>query len=136
MSEDPGYELVRRVALLSAATAVVGGLGAWWRGGPSPAWGYVGGVVLGVVSLTGVALMVYGAILPPGERRRERKGAAIPVSAQLLKYAVLIAGLYLLVAHYKLNECAIFFGLLTPVALATALTLRLISGKRFTHTGQ
>jgi Ca2+/Na+ antiporter len=124
MSEDPGKELVGRAAALSGGLALVVGLVAWWRGAPLVAWGYVGGTALGVLSLAGIALVVSSVILSPQRVRRGRKGAAIPVTAQILKFLVLVAGLYLLVAHYRFNEWAIFFGLLTPMALALALALR------------
>ena len=125
MTEESGYELVTRAAYASVALALVVPLVAWWRGASSVAWGYAGGVVLGLVSLTGLALMAYHAIAPAGREGRPRRGAAIPLAAQLLKYAVLIGGLYLLVAHCRLNGWAIFFGLLTPLVLATAFALRL-----------
>ncbi len=136
MTEELGYELVRRTACFSAAFSLLVAPVAWWRGAPSVAWGYTGGVALGLVSLTGLAWMVYHAIAPRGREGRPRRGAAIPLLAQLLKYAVLIAGLYLLVAHFRLNEWAIFCGLLTPVALATVLALRLGVRRHLTGTGR
>lgn len=124
MTEDPGRELVRQVVIVSGVLAPAVGLMAWWAKMPSAAWGYAGGLALGLISLGGIAFVVSSVILSPQRVQRGRKGAAIPVTVQVLKFLVLVAGLYLLVAHYRLNEWAIFFGLLTPVALAAALGLR------------
>lgn len=124
MTEDPAKVLVRQVAVISGVLALGVSLAAWRAGMPSAAWGYVGGVMLGLISLGGIALVVASVILSPERVQQGRKGAAIPVTVQVLKFLVLLAALYLLVAHYRLNEWAIFFGLLTPVALVSALALR------------
>ncbi len=110
--------------MVAGLPALVVGLTAWQAGRPSAAWGYVGGVALGLIGLGGIAFVVSSVILSPGRVQGRRKAAAIPVTVQVLKFLVLVAGLYLLVAHYRLNEWAIFFGLLTPVTLASAFALR------------
>ncbi len=125
MENDPGKVLVQRVSLLAAALGAAGAGPAWLLGGGRALWGYLGGVGIGLLSLGGILVTVSVAIVPRGKERAAAGRRRVSLGLYLLKYSLVIAGLYLLVAHYKVNEWAILSGLLIPVLLLVLLGMRL-----------
>jgi len=125
MENDPGKVLVQRVSLLAAALCAVGAGPAWLIGGGPALWGYLGGVGIGLLSLGGILVTVSVAVGPRGEERAAARRRRVTLALYLLKYLVVIAGLYLLVAHYEVNEWAILCGLLIPILLLILLGMRL-----------
>ncbi|HEY3397574.1 MAG TPA: ATP synthase subunit I [Armatimonadota bacterium] len=109
--------------LYSAVLATIVALGAGLTGHGSVALGYAGGVLISAVSLWSVVVTVYQGLLPVSVQPPTDGQRRLVLAVQALKYLVALGGLYLLAAHYRSNEWAIFFGLLTPVALATGFAL-------------
>lgn len=130
MENDPGKVLVRRVSLLAAASCAAGAGPAWLLGGGPVLWGYLGGVGIGLLSLGSILVTVSVAVVPRGEEHAVAGRRRFILAFHLLKYFLVIAGLYLLVAHCKVNEWAILSGLLIPVLLLVLLGMRLSARRR------
>ena len=109
-----GRRLALRVVLVQAVVAVVAGLAFLVRDVPSAIAAFVGGLLV-VIGTAVMALRVFAPALAGGGAMMMRFA-----SGTLLKWIVMLVGLYLIFAYWKLPALPTFVGLVAALLVNLA----------------